>query len=529
MTSPLLPGSFLDEKYRVERVLGQGGMGIVIAATHLQLQQQVAIKMLLPEIAGDKKLVARFLQEGRSQVRIQGEHVVRVLDVGTLADGAPYMVMELLAGNDLATVAETRGALPVHEAIDYVLQATEALAQAHSLGIVHRDLKPQNMFLTSRPDGSPLVKVLDFGISKNELLSDATRRAANTTEGGLLGSPAYMCPEQIRNPKDATARSDIWSLGVILYELLTARMPFEAMSLGGLLAAITRDPPVDIRRYRSDLPDQIANVVMRCLALNPDDRPQDAAELALALALDAAGHARASRIAQIVRRFSIQPAALAKTVLAGDVTMLPGDITMFGDANAMIAVDATAMAASGYAPVHAPYSAQAQVPYPAHVQVPGAQAAGPDSSSTFEGSSTELRVDLPMSRMSTRKVMAIAASVVAVAMGLVVTNIAVARTGTPKGEAAAGMAAVAPPPVTTVVVAAAPLSGSGTGTGTSESGAPGVNAAASAPSAAATAAPSASAKARGRKGDKPRAAAAVVSHEAVTTPEPVRDVLDTRK
>ena len=505
MTSPLLPGSFLAEKYRVERVLGQGGMGIVIAATHLQLQQQVAIKMLLPEIAGDKKLVARFLQEGRSQVRIQGEHVVRVLDVGTLADGAPYMVMELLAGSDLATVAEKRGAIPVHEAIDYVLQATEALAQAHSLGIVHRDLKPQNMFLTSRPDGSPLVKVLDFGISKNELLSDATRRAANTTEGGLLGSPSYMSPEQIRNPKDATARSDIWSLGVILYELLTARMPFEAMSLGGLLAAITRDPPVDIRQHRSDLPAQIATVVMRCLARDPDHRPQDAAELAHALALDAAGHARAARIAQIVRRFSMQPPALAMaqtafagTMLAGEATMLPGDVTMFGEGGGG-AVDASAIASAAL--VHAPHVTND----------------GPDSSSTFEGSSTELPVDLPMTRMATRKVIGIAASVVAVVLTLVATNVVLARSSAAKAtiQATTAVAAGAPPPVMTSVLPSATSKASAT----SAASAPAAPAAPAAPTA-----PASSGKARAKGKGRPAPVAS-----AATTPEAPRDVFDTRK
>jgi serine/threonine-protein kinase len=406
-----LPGSFLAEKYRVERVLGRGGMGVVLLATHLQLQQQVAIKLLLPELSSDEKLVARFLQEGRSQVRIQGEHVVRVLDVGTLGTGAPYMVMEFLQGSDLATVAETRGVLPVPEAIDYVLQATEALAQAHSLGIVHRDLKPQNLFLTTRPDGSPLVKVLDFGISKNEMRHDMTRLArGGTTEGSLLGSPSYMSPEQIRNPKDATARSDIWSLGVILYELLTGRMPFEASSLGALLAAISRDRPVDIRAHRPDLPAQIIQVVMRCLSPDPAQRPQDTAELAFALALDAAGHARATRIAQIVQRFSVRPPAFADTVFADTVL----DNT-FG-----LAQDHTLRAHPDGLP----------------------------DSAAFEGSSTVPPVALPMRRLSLRKTLAFSAGAMAMLLALGIGSLSHAHkaSGAAEGRATPAIPEPAAPP-----------------------------------------------------------------------------------
>ncbi len=321
--STIRPGTFLAEKYRVERVLGQGGMGIVVAAMHLQLRQRVAIKLLLPEMARDDKIVARFLQEARAQVRIQGDHVVRVLDVASLPCGAPMMVMELLDGSDLSAVIESRGGLPAAEAIDYLLQACEAIAQAHSLGIIHRDLKPQNMFLTSAPDGSPLVKVLDFGISKTELLAGATRRAA-TTEGGLLGSPAYMSPEQIKNAKGVTQRSDIWALGVILYELLTGEMPFMATTLGGLLAAIATEPPVDIRKRRTDLPENVAHAVMRCLARDPDARPRDVAELALSLVIDATSHARAMRVASIVRRFEALPPPSTHGSLANAATLADG-------------------------------------------------------------------------------------------------------------------------------------------------------------------------------------------------------------
>jgi eukaryotic-like serine/threonine-protein kinase len=307
---PLTPGTFLGTKFRVERVLGRGGMGIVVAATHLELQQQVAIKILLPEMARDENIVMRFLREARSQVRIQGDHVVRVLDLGTLPHYGPYIVMEMLHGMDLADVLESRkGPLSVEEATDYVLQATEALAQAHSLGIVHRDLKPQNLFLTSGPDGSPLVKVLDFGIAKTSLAPDATHFAGATTGNGLLGSPAYMSPEQIRRPKDVSASSDLWALGVILYELLTNQIPFHATNLGALLTAIATDPPIDIRVLRPHLPEQVAAAIMRCLSKDPAKRPRDVAELAMSIALDASGRERAARIGQIVCRLSSRPPA----------------------------------------------------------------------------------------------------------------------------------------------------------------------------------------------------------------------------
>jgi serine/threonine protein kinase len=160
------PGDILASKYRVERILGIGGMGVVVAATHLQLGRPVAVKLMLPEAAASTDAAARFIQEARAAAEVQSEHVVRVLDVGSLDDGSPFMVMEFLRGTDLARVLRTHGPLPVVDVVGYILQACDAVAEAHSLGIVHRDLKPANLFLTSRPDESPLVKVLDFGISK---------------------------------------------------------------------------------------------------------------------------------------------------------------------------------------------------------------------------------------------------------------------------------------------------------------------------------------------------------------------------
>lgn len=245
--APVGIGDILADKYRVEAVLGRGGMGVVVAAQHLQLGQRVAIKFLLVEPAKNSDAVERFLREARAAVRIQSEHVARVIDVGTLASGAPYMVMEFLVGCDLAELIRTEGAQPISKVADLVLQAGEAIAEAHSKGIIHRDLKPANLFLTERPDGTSLVKVLDFGISKSTTADElGAPQASMTATATVMGSPLYMSPEQMRSTKNVDARTDIWSLGVIVFELLTGRPVYEAESLPGLCAMIASIP---LHRY----------------------------------------------------------------------------------------------------------------------------------------------------------------------------------------------------------------------------------------------------------------------------------------
>jgi serine/threonine-protein kinase len=306
-------GELLAGKYRVERTLGAGGMGYVVAATHEQLGQRVAVKLLVPELCENEESVTRFLREARAAVRIQSEHVARVIDVGELPSGGPYMVMEFLNGRDLAEVLDQPQQLEIAQAIDYVLQASEAVAEAHSLGVIHRDLKPANLFLTQRPDGSPLVKVLDFGISKAISPEDSAIDAPSlTATHSLLGSPAYMSPEQIRRPKTVDARTDIWSLGSILYELLTKEAPFQADTPLALLAAVVSDPLPRIRDRRPDIPAELEAVINKCLQKNPADRYQTVAELAEALAPFAARTSlpSVSRIAGILRasqRPSITP------------------------------------------------------------------------------------------------------------------------------------------------------------------------------------------------------------------------------
>ncbi len=273
------PGQIIAGKYEVERVLGVGGMGVVLAARHLQLPQRVAIKFMRVEAARDPNAVERFLREARAAVALSSEHVTRVLDVGTLATGEPYMVMEYLDGIDLSQVISQRGPMPVAEAVGSVLQACEAIAEAHAMGIVHRDLKPANLFLGNLRDGTTTVKVLDFGISK---VSDFNSSAnSNLTASGLvMGSPGYMSPEQVRSAKGVDARTDIWALGVILYELTTGVRPFEGETMGELLALIVSETPVSVRQHRPEIPEGLATVIAQCLERRVDRRIQDVGELA---------------------------------------------------------------------------------------------------------------------------------------------------------------------------------------------------------------------------------------------------------
>ncbi len=274
-------GDVLASKYRVERVLGQGGMGMVVAARHEQLGFQVALKFMLPVALGDLAMKERFLREAQAAGRLRSEHVARVMDFGTLDDGAPYIVMEFLHGSDLQGVLDKVGILPPHEAAEYVLQACKAMQEAHGQGIVHRDLKPQNLFLTHRPDGTPLVKVLDFGISK---LVGHEASLSVTSSSAMMGSPLYMAPEQIRSAKKVDARADIYSLGAILYQLLTGQVPIPAETLGELFEHVFTRPTVPPRSHRPDVSPELEAVVMRCLAKTAEDRYQSVGDLAAALA-----------------------------------------------------------------------------------------------------------------------------------------------------------------------------------------------------------------------------------------------------
>jgi eukaryotic-like serine/threonine-protein kinase len=282
--TPVREGDVLSGKYRVEVMIGGGGMGVVFAATHLHLHTRVALKVLRPDVERGGVAVARLLREARACARIQAEHVVRVLDVGSLDTGAPYIVMEHLTGRDLRVELRARGPLGVEDAVEYVLHACEAVAQAHAAGIVHRDLKPSNLFLTRGPDGAPCVKVLDFGIAKALDDDGAGDEPSLTTSRAFLGSPMYMSPEQIRSAKTVDTQTDVWALGLILFELLTGSRPFTGGSVSARLAAIAADPPILLRTLRPEAPAGLEEAILRCLEKDPARRTPGVAALARALA-----------------------------------------------------------------------------------------------------------------------------------------------------------------------------------------------------------------------------------------------------
>jgi len=253
-------------------------MGVVVSARHLQLDTLVALKFMLPGAARLPNARERFLREARASVQLRGENVAKVLDVGTMNDGVPYIVLELLDGEDLGEILDSLGVLEPEQAVDYVLQACAAMTEAHGHGIVHRDLKPANLFLTHRVDGRPLVKVLDFGISK--LLRGDRPNSIKTKTGTAVGSPAYMAPEQMKGSKTVDQRADIWSLGAILYRLVTGELPFEADSVAGMFARVMTEAPAPIETYNSDIPAELSAVIMSCLVKDADRRIQTASQLA---------------------------------------------------------------------------------------------------------------------------------------------------------------------------------------------------------------------------------------------------------
>lgn len=280
-------GDLIDGKYRVDRVLGQGAMGSVVAARHTLLDTDVAVKVLSMELLRHEKAVERFMREARAVARLKSEHVAHVMDVGTLEGGQPYIVMELLEGEDLDRMLLRTGPFPTDKAVDYVLQALEAVAHAHAAGVVHRDLKPANLFVTMAPDGREVLKVLDFGVAK---LHEAPASSSNpehvgalTGEHAALGSPGFMAPEQVRCARDIDERADIWGMGAVLYELLTGRPAFDGESVGEIFGAILHMDPTPPRRIRPDVPAGLADAVLRCLCRGRELRFQSVAQLAAAI------------------------------------------------------------------------------------------------------------------------------------------------------------------------------------------------------------------------------------------------------
>jgi len=286
MEDPVSLGDVIADKYRVDRVLGRGGMGVVVAATHLRLQKLRAIKLMLPKAMTIPGAAECFLREAWTACALESDHVARVLDVGE-HEGVPFMIMEHLEGSDLGAVLARRGALPIREATRYALEVCDALAEAHTLGIIHRDIKPANLLLTQRRHGAPMIKVLDFGLAKiatPRLLEDMGRRGTTLT-GLLAGSPCYMSPEQALTRRDIDARSDIWSLGVVLFQMLTGTLPFgeENTTVTSLIGAICHEAPRAPSAVLPGLPAGLEALILRCLEKDRDKRFQNVAELAVAL------------------------------------------------------------------------------------------------------------------------------------------------------------------------------------------------------------------------------------------------------
>jgi serine/threonine-protein kinase len=305
-----VPGSIFAGKYKIEKVIGAGGMGVIFCATHMQLEQRVAIKLLTSGAALDPERVGRFAREAKAAARIHSEHVVRILDYGTHASGAPFIVMEHLVGSDLAMAVKTRGGLPVDEAIDYMIQACDGVAEAHAAGIVHRDLKPSNLVLTRKKDGTQIIKVLDFGASKlTAECSIATSDLSKTDASALIGSPRYMAPEQLKAAHEIDSRADIFALGATLFELLAGEPVFRAESISRLFTKILWDAPPSILKFRDDVPAGLDALVFRCLEKAPDDRYQTVKELVEALAEFAP--ARSAALVVQIGRLGRPPASIA--------------------------------------------------------------------------------------------------------------------------------------------------------------------------------------------------------------------------
>jgi len=284
------PGRILGGKYRVEKIIGSGGMGIVVAARHITMNHLVAIKILNLDGESDREeSISRFLREARAAARIDSDHVVRVMDVSALEDFTPYMVMELMEGDDFRKILHKRGQLPIAEAVGYVLEACEGLSEAHASGVVHRDLKPSNLFLANKPNGTKVVKVLDFGISK---VSPRAGEVALTTTNSLMGSPIYMAPEQMRSTRSVDSRADVWSLGLILYELLAGETAFGGETVPEICVAVMSGEPEPISRHRDDVPQELQAVLLKCMAKDRNERYPTMAALARDLVRFADGGAR---------------------------------------------------------------------------------------------------------------------------------------------------------------------------------------------------------------------------------------------
>ena len=277
-------GDVVGGRYRLEYPLGQGGMGVVVAAHHLELDERVAVKFLSSNALTDPEAVARFDREIRTAARLKNEHVARVYDAGKLPDGGRFMVLEFLDGEDLAARVRRTGTLPPTLAVRFLLQACSAVLEAHGRGIIHRDLKPANIYVVKRADGSEIVKVLDFGVMKRLPGGPVTADTQQTEPGTIVGTPFYTSPEQLRGSADVDVRTDIWSLGATLFELIAGTPPFSGKTYPQIIANVLESTPRSLESCAPDLPEGLAQVIYKCLKKDPADRYENVADLAAALA-----------------------------------------------------------------------------------------------------------------------------------------------------------------------------------------------------------------------------------------------------
>jgi serine/threonine protein kinase len=319
--APVATGRVVADRYVIGRVLGSGAMGTVWAAFDLDLEREVAMKFVTTGGLSREESAERFRREVHVVARMKSEHVVRVFDVGSLGDGTPFMVMEVLEGRGLDVEREARGVLPVDEAVGYLLPTVEVLAEAHAAGVVHRDIKPANVFLVERGDAPRFVKLLDFGVSK--AAAELGSSGAITQSGAIMGSPLYMAPEQLRASSTVDARADIWSLGAVLFELVTGYTAHSGDSVAELCATLLRDPPRPITDFGTALPPGFAEVVMRCLEPDPEQRYANVVELGVALlpfASSGAAHVeRAQRVLALPIRTPTTLAPVSDSPLTVDL------------------------------------------------------------------------------------------------------------------------------------------------------------------------------------------------------------------
>jgi serine/threonine protein kinase len=361
MTDENLVGQTLAGKYRVEQVLGKGGMGLVLGARHIRLDEPVAIKILRASMMEVDGMVIRFLKEARAASKIKSLHVVRVTDVDTLEDGVPYMVMEHLTGIDFHEMRRREGQLPITSAVGYLLEACEAIAEAHTLGIVHRDLKPSNLFLHQRKDGTSVVKVLDFGISK----LDAPGEQDTTKTGQMMGSPKYMSPEQMMSMHNVDGRSDIWSLGAILYEFFTGRPPFVADTTPRICALVLNADPALPSSLRPELPIELEHIVLRCLKKDPTQRFANVSELVDALepfGPPVPDDARRSRVSHLSPLMTTSTAGVLPSPTLWDaVTKIEGSVPKSRSRRRIAAVLAGTALAGGLVALYATHGGETQI------------------------------------------------------------------------------------------------------------------------------------------------------------------------